>query len=103
MALQTAYKTKHGITLEAAYINISNVQTSKYKIQIEGESEKTMFSGLAFASVYASRAAYDEGAQIVETFEHTFVIDNSKPTISQAYEQIKSKLESESGATIRNV
>lgn len=92
MALMTKFKTKHGIELQDAYINIISMQASKQIIELENDPPFNQFTLRIYADVYASQKSYADGLPSIEILEKVYPMDTSKALYSQAYDQITAEL-----------
>ena len=84
MAIQAKITTIQGVSLDTAYINISNPQIIKEKTET-GNTYK--FCGNA--CVYVNKEAYDTGKIPAEGFSVVCDLDLTKDLFTQAYTALK--------------
>ena len=84
MAIQAKVTTIQGVSLDTAYINISNPQIIKTKT----ETGNTYKLG-GNACVYVSKEAYDAGKIPLEGFSVVCDLDLTKDMFEQAYAELK--------------
>lgn len=88
MATITTRKTKHGIDLPAAYINIESIQIFKQVVQAEGGAPVNQHTIRAYGNVYADEKAFKDGMAPIENIERVYPMDTGRPAHAQVYAEI---------------